>query len=429
ELSGKTVIKTGLIVSKCNPWLAVLPDGVIFKDDVLVGVLEIKLGTAQDINSLVPIQMAANLKTSNVKQLRIPKTSSSSTRLCEKENGPQVINAMKNVGTIITSDLGKTENKETKTDDDNSISRSILAAKTETQIRESIKHIQSSRDKQNNENENDDSNKKWVLADFEIGKPLGKGKFGNVYLARERRTRFVVAMKVLFKKQIEEGNVQHQVRREIEIQTHLRHPNILRMYGYFHDAKRVYLILEYAPNGELFKALKASPNERFDEHKTANYIRQMADALKYCHNKKVIHRDIKPENLLLGKNGELKIADFGWSVHAPSSRRETLCGTLDYLPPEMVLGKSHDHTVDLWGAGILCYECLTGNPPFVAQSYEETYNKIIRARFTFPNHVSELARDLIKKLLVVKAENRLPWDGVLSHPWIVNNTSKESGTN
>lgn len=165
--------------------------------------------------------MAANLKTSNVKQLRIPKTSSSSTRLYEKENGPQVIHAMKNVVTTITSDLEKTENKETKTDDDNSISRSILAAKTEIKIRESIKHIQPSRDKQNNENE-DDSNKKWVLADFEIGKPLGKGKFGNVYLARERRTRFVVAMKVLFKKQIEEGNVQHQVRREIEIQTHLR---------------------------------------------------------------------------------------------------------------------------------------------------------------------------------------------------------------
>lgn len=132
--------------------------------------------------------------------------------------------------------------------------------------------------------------------------------------------------------------------------------------------------------------------------RTAKYIYQLADALKYCHSKKVIHRDIKPENLLLGRDGELKIADFGWSVHAPSSRRDTLCGTLDYLPPEMVFGNSHDHSVDLWGVGVLCYECLTGNPPFVTKSYDETYKKIMKAQYTFPSYVSDGARDLISKV-------------------------------
>lgn len=90
----------------------------------------------------------------------------------------------------------------------------------------------------------------WTLADFDIGKPLGKGKFGNVYLAREKRSKFIVALKVLFKDMIKNFNNEHQVRREIEIQSHLRHPNILRMYGYFHDEQRVYLILEYAPKGK-----------------------------------------------------------------------------------------------------------------------------------------------------------------------------------
>ncbi|CAD6238985.1 GSCOCG00008590001-RA-CDS [Cotesia congregata] len=274
-------------------------------------------------------------------------------------------------------------------------------------------------DKLRPSNKQSNQTKKWTLTDFEIGKPLGKGKFGNVYLAREKRTKFIIAMKVLFINQIEEGKIEHQVRREIEIQTHLRHPNILRMYGYFYDDRRVYFILEFAPNGELYKALKAAPNGRFDDKRTAPYIRQLADAMKYCHSKKVIHRDIKPENLLLGRDGELKIADFGWSVHAPSSRRETLCGTLDYLPPEMVLGKSHDHTVDLWGAGVLCYELLTGNPPFMAKTYEGTRSKIVNAQCTFPNYVSEGARDLISKLIVVKPEQRLPWDGVLAHPWIL----------
>ena len=170
------------------------------------------------------------------------------------------------------------------------------------------------------------------------------------------------------------------------------------MYGYFHDDTRVYLILEYAPNGELFKELNAQPLKRFNETKTATYISQLADALKYCHTRKVIHRDIKPENLLLGVNGELKMADFGWSVHAPSSRRETLCGTLDYLPPEMVNGHTHDHTVDLWGVGVLTYEFLVGQPPFLAKTYDETYSRIRKANYKCPAYVSSGAKDFIAKV-------------------------------
>ncbi|KAH3774064.1 hypothetical protein DPMN_175435, partial [Dreissena polymorpha] len=159
--------------------------------------------------------------------------------------------------------------------------------------------------------------KVWSLADFDIGKPLGKGKFGNVYLAREKTTKFIVALKVLFKSQLQKSGVEHQLRREIEIQSHLQHDNILRLYNWFHDKTRIYLILEYAYRGELYKVLQKE--KRFDEKTTAKYVYQLANALKYCHSKKVIHRDIKPENLLLGLTQDLKIADFGWSVHAPSS--------------------------------------------------------------------------------------------------------------
>lgn len=97
-----------------------------------------------------------------------------------------------------------------------------------------------------------ESKVKWTLADFDIGRPLGKGKFGNVFLAREKKSKYIVALKVLFKTAIESSKIEHQVRREVEIQSHLRHPNILRLYGYFHDDSRVYLILEYAPQGILF---------------------------------------------------------------------------------------------------------------------------------------------------------------------------------
>ena len=102
----------------------------------------------------------------------------------------------------------------------------------------------------------------------------------------------------------------------------------------------------------------------------------------------MIHRDIKPENLLLDMKGDLKIADFGWSVHAPSSRRATMCGTLDYLPPEMVEGGSHDEKVDLWSLGVLCYEFLVGSPPFEANSHNETYKRILAVDIKWPEHVS-----------------------------------------
>ncbi|XP_061893427.1 aurora kinase C-like isoform X1 [Entelurus aequoreus] len=272
------------------------------------------------------------------------------------------------------------------------------------------------------------SKKPWSLENFEIGRPLGKGKFGNVYLARERETKFILALKVLFKKQLEKAGVEHQLRREVEIQSHLRHANILRLYGYFHDESRVYLILEYAPKGELFSELQRCGN--FPEVQSATYIMELADALNYCHSKKVIHRDIKPENLLLGSNGELKIADFGWSVHTPSSRRSTLCGTLDYLPPEMIEGRTHDEKVDLWSLGVLCYEFLVGKPPFETKSHEETYRRISRVEYTYPAHfkISAGAKDLISRLLKHNPGHRLPIQGVLTHLWVVQKSVKKPTT-
>lgn len=149
---------------------------------------------------------------------------------------------------------------------------------------------------------NEESKKRqWALEDFEIGHLLGKGKFGNVYLAREKQSKFILALKVLFKVQLEKAGLEHQLRREVEIQSYLQHPDIIRLCGYFHDATRVYLILEYTPletvNRELQKLSK------FDEQRTATYITELANALSYCHSKTVIHRDIKPENLLLGSAG------------------------------------------------------------------------------------------------------------------------------
>ncbi|XP_032074503.1 aurora kinase C-like [Thamnophis elegans] len=256
----------------------------------------------------------------------------------------------------------------------------------------------------------------WDTEDFEFGKPLGKGRFGAVYLAREKKTHFILALKVIFKSVLEKVQLEHQLRREIEILSHLRHPNILRMYNYFHDQKRIFLMLEYAPGGELYKELQKC--RQFDDNRTATYIEEISDALMYCHARKVIHRDIKPENLLLGLRGELKLADFGWSVHTLSQRRTTLCGTPDYLAPEMIEGHPHDENVDVWCVGVLCYECLAGHAPFEAPTRRETFRRIKEVNFKFPLWISEGAKDLIVKVLNRTPSMRLCLKGIMEHPWV-----------
>ena len=158
----------------------------------------------------------------------------------------------------------------------------------------------------------------------------------------------------MFKNQIRDAGLQHQVRREVEIQSHIKHKNICRLYGYFHDAKRVYIILEYCVNGNLYLKLKVSflrkknakkkrflkkfkkyfffqDQMRMTSKDAARYVHEIAEGLIHIHKLNVIHRDLKPENVLLGKKDEVKLADFGWCVHTPQSRRQTFCGTLDYL--------------------------------------------------------------------------------------------------
>ncbi|KVH95636.1 Protein kinase, ATP binding site-containing protein, partial [Cynara cardunculus var. scolymus] len=164
--------------------------------------------------------------------------------------------------------------------------------------------------------------KRWTLNDFDIGKPLGRGKFGHVYIAREKRSDHIVALKVLFKSQLKQSQVEHQLRREVEIQSHLRHPNILRLYGYFYDQKRVYLILEYAAKGELYKELQR-----------CKYFSERRAATRY-------------------------------------KTREPL----DWCTVESA---EHDASVDIWSLGILCYEFLYGIPPFEAKEHSDTYRRCL----------------------------------------------------
>jgi len=264
----------------------------------------------------------------------------------------------------------------------------------------------------------------WSPHDFERGAALGRGKFGRVYVAREKKTHFMVALKVMFKSEVQKGRVERQVLREIEIQSRLKHPNILRLYTWFHDEHRIYLALELCSEGELYKHLKNAPNGRFDEYRSALYTYQVADALNYCHINNVIHRDLKPENILLTSDNNIKLADFGWSAHTHSNKRTTMCGTLDYLPPEMVDGKQYNDSVDQWCLGILCYEFLVGNPPFESENQEQTYARIRRLDINFPKYMNKGAKHLIANLVRIDSGKRFTLVDVMQHPWVKDQMTK-----
>ncbi|CAF3730814.1 unnamed protein product [Adineta steineri] len=279
----------------------------------------------------------------------------------------------------------------------------------------------------NNEEKKTPKSSSWTVEDFEIGNLLGRGRFGYVYCGREKQTRFVVALKILFKAQLKNSKMEQQVKREIEIQSNLKHPNILRLYGFFHDEQRIYLLLEYAPGGELYRRMQTEKVLR--ESEAAGYVYQLCNALNYLHTKRVIHRDIisivvdiKPENILIGKYGILKLADFGWSAESTSTcKRTTLCGTLDYLPPEMLNGNGYDEKIDLWCLGVLTYEMIIGKPPFDSQTQHETIRMIRSIELTFPTGTSTDLRDLITKLLRRNPADRLPLKDVAQHVWITKN--------
>lgn len=156
----------------------------------------------------------------------------------------------------------------------------------------------------------------------------------------------------------------------------VNHPFIIGMDYVFQKAYRIYFIMDFIQGGELFKHL--SEQKRFDEAKTKFYAAQIALALGYLHDSKIIYRDLKPENILLNKDGYIMLADFGLAKILQDDTQEpnSFCGTPEYLSPEMIVGSGHDYTVDWWALGILIYEMIIGIPPFYNQNKHQMYHLI-----------------------------------------------------
>lgn len=165
------------------------------------------------------------------------------------------------------------------------------------------------------------------------------------------------------------------------------------------------MILDYACGGELFTWLRK--NKRFSEKTAKFFACEILLAIEYMHSKNVIFRDLKPENVLIDETGHVKLADFGFAKTV-KDKTWTMCGTPEYLAPEVILGTGHDKAVDYWAFGVLLYEMLAGYPPFYGrESQMEIYTKIVSGKYAFPSFISKTAKDLIKKLLAKNKMKRL----------------------
>lgn len=258
-----------------------------------------------------------------------------------------------------------------------------------------------------------------TLADVELMETLGTGTFGRVRLCRSRRNQKFYALKILKKFEVVRLKQVEHIMSEKAILSQINHPFIVCLGGAFQDANCLYMLLEYVIGGELFSHLRKAG--RFSNETTRFYAAQIVLALQHLHSLDIVYRDLKPENLLLDEAGYMKITDFGFAKKV-EDRTWTLCGTPEYLAPEIIQSKGHGKAVDWWALGILIYEMLAGYPPFYDENPFGIYQKILGGKIEYPRHFDPHAKDLIKKLLQPDRSKRVGnlkngADDVKKHKW------------
>ncbi|XP_018098808.1 serine/threonine-protein kinase PLK4 isoform X2 [Xenopus laevis] len=263
--------------------------------------------------------------------------------------------------------------------------------------------------------------------DFKVLNLLGKGSFACVYRAQSINTGIDVAIKMIDKKAMQKVGMVQRVRNEVEIHCQLKHPSILELYNYFEDNNYVYLILEMCQNGEVNRFLKNRKNP-FSEDEARHFMHQIVTGMLYLHSHGILHRDLTLSNLLLSSDMNIKIADFGLAAQLkmPNEKHFTMCGTPNYIAPEIATRSAHGLESDVWSLGCMLYTFLVGRPPFDTDTVKNTLNKIVLADYEMPDFVSREAKDLIFQLLQRNPAARLSLSSVLDHAFMTGFSSVQS---
>uniref|UniRef100_A0A8C9T507 Serine/threonine-protein kinase PLK4 n=1 Tax=Scleropages formosus TaxID=113540 RepID=A0A8C9T507_SCLFO len=262
------------------------------------------------------------------------------------------------------------------------------------------------------------------LADFKVLNLLGKGSFACVYKAKSVNTGLEVAIKMIDKNAMHKAGMAQRVSNEVEIHCRLKHPSILELYSYFEDSNYVYLVLEMCHNGEMSQCLK-NRKKPFTEDEARHFMRQIVKGLLYLHTHGIMHRDLTLSNLLLTSSMNVKIADFGLATQLklPSEKHFTMCGTPNYISPEVATRSAHGLESDVWSIGCMFYAFLMGRPPFDTDTVKHTLNRVVLGEYEMPTHISQEAQDLIQLLLRKNPAERPSLSAVLDHPFMTGHFS------
>mmetsp|Transcript_19107 Transcript_19107/g.34774 ORF Transcript_19107/g.34774 Transcript_19107/m.34774 type:complete len:343 (+) Transcript_19107:343-1371(+) len=254
------------------------------------------------------------------------------------------------------------------------------------------------------------------LKDFQVLRTIGVGSFARVKLVKKRGTSEVYVIKCIAKSVIVERRQVTNVNNEISFLRTCNHPHIARYYGSFQSKTHLFIVLEFVAGGELYSYIRS--RNTLDVHSSRTYLAQVVSAISYIHSTGFVYRDLKPENILISQAGTLKLVDFGFVKKLDFGKKaRSLCGTPEYMAPEIVAGTGHDFPSDWWSVGILLHELLMGFTPFTDNSPYDVYNKILRQDLFLPGDIDPAAKDLITKLLVKNPSNRLTEAAVKSHPF------------
>jgi len=244
---------------------------------------------------------------------------------------------------------------------------------------------------------------------------LGHGSFGKVVLMKNSITSEQVAIKAIEKSAIKQHTTLKDLKKEINIHQRLIHENIIRLIESIETKNHFLIVLEYAPKGDLFKLLKRK--SKFTEPEAFLFFTQICNAIHFLHTNHLMHRDIKPENILLTCNNQVKLCDFGCCGQAYLGRK-TLCGTSEYIAPEILKRCPYNEKADIWSLGILLYEMIHGYTPFKGTTDYDIYRNILENKPTFSAEIKEDLKSLIKSMLNANPEKRPTVEQILEHAWI-----------
>ena len=257
--------------------------------------------------------------------------------------------------------------------------------------------------------------------------PLGKGAFGEVWKVTHENSKKVYCIKMMTKRDIFEQSLINQINKEIGIMYNINHPYSVKLYNHFEDNEKLYLIMELASNGNLYNFIQNNKNQKI---KTKEMIKkiiiQVIEIIKYLHSLDIIYRDIKPENILLDKDYNVKLCDYGWASYLSKGQFcSAYCGTPEYVSPEVIKKYPYNEKVDIWGIGVLIFELVFGYPPFTSNFNEDRFNNIKEGKINWPKDLNDMElKDLIEKILKVNPKDRISLDEIEKHQWLFDTYKK-----